>query len=67
MANPNSANPVTDRDRLITRPDDAPLPAPLDPAGPRARGYPADPKPGPQNSPGNPSGGSDSEDLGRSA
>jgi hypothetical protein len=28
----------------------------LDPAGPESRGHPADPKPGPEDSPGNPVG-----------
>jgi hypothetical protein len=35
------------RDKLLTRPDEQPLPTPLDPASPEARGAPADPKPGP--------------------
>jgi hypothetical protein len=45
-----------DRDRLVSRPPSRPLPTPLDPAGPQAKGYPADPKPGPENSPGDPQG-----------
>ena len=36
----------TEKDCLVTRPDGA-LPTQLDPAGPEARGYPADPKPAP--------------------
>ena len=42
------------RDLLMTRPDDAPLPTPLDPGGPEARGYPADPKPVPKRGQGDP-------------
>jgi hypothetical protein len=41
-------------DRLITRPDEAPLPTPLDPAGPQAKGQPADPKPMPEKGQGDP-------------
>jgi hypothetical protein len=37
----------TTKDRLVTRPD-GPLPTPEDPAGPHARGAPADPKPTPE-------------------
>jgi hypothetical protein len=33
--------PISEKDRLETRPSGA-LPTPLDPAGPQARGYPAD-------------------------
>jgi len=35
--------PLSERDKLITRPD-GDLPTPLDPASPEARGYPKDPK-----------------------
>lgn len=49
---PNDQLP--ERDRLMTRPDDAPLPTRLDPAGPEARGAPADPKPVPRLGPGDP-------------
>lgn len=52
------------RDQLITRPDEAPLPTPLGPAGPQARGAPADPKPDPQASPGLP-GKPGADDLGQ--
>jgi hypothetical protein len=51
---------MTDRDdtapvdRLMTRPDDTPLPTPLDPAGPQAKGHPADPKPTPKKGQGDP-------------
>jgi hypothetical protein len=56
------------KDLLMTRPDEAPLPTTLDPAGPEAKGYPTDPKPIPtegQGDPGtkNPAPG----DIGRSA
>jgi hypothetical protein len=34
------------KDRLVSRPNE-PLPTVEDPAGPHARGYPADPKPKP--------------------
>ena len=37
----------TSKDRLVARPGD-PLPTAEDPAGPHARGYPADPKPEPR-------------------
>jgi hypothetical protein len=42
------------KDLLMTRPDEAPLPTPLDPAGPEAKGYPADPKPIPKEGQGDP-------------
>lgn len=45
MYDPKRTTKPSPRDRLITRPDKAPLPTPLDPAGPQARGYPADPRP----------------------
>lgn len=44
----NPGEQLPEKDRLITRPDTDPLPTPLDPAGPAARGYPADPKPEPR-------------------
>jgi hypothetical protein len=47
------AVPTRERDALITRPE-ADLPSVLDPAGPRARGYPADPKPVPKTGQGDP-------------
>ena len=50
----------------MTRPEEAPLPTPLDPAGPESRGGTADPKPGNDRSPGHPSAAKEgSEDLGR--
>jgi hypothetical protein len=44
---------VSDRDRLVSRPDE-PLPTPLDPASPQARGYPVDPKLVPETGQGDP-------------
>jgi len=55
MANRNPTPQATEHDRLITRPN-KPLPTPLDPAGPEARGEPADPKPDPRKSQGGPAG-----------
>ncbi len=56
------------RDALITRPDDAPLPTPLDPAGPESHGSPADPKPVPERGQGDPQETNPAPtDLGRSA
>ena len=52
---------------LVTRPDD-PLPTALDPSGPRARGYPADPKPIPKTGQGDPDATDPAPgDIGRSA
>ena len=42
---PDTIQQLPPIDRLLTRPDPDPLPTPLDPAGPQAHGYPADPKP----------------------
>ena len=47
MKDRNPSRQPTDRDRLVSRPDE-PLPTAEDPRGPRARGYPADPKPKPE-------------------
>ena len=44
---------LSEKDRLLTRPPGA-LPTPLDPAGPEAHGYPADPKPMPTHGQGDP-------------
>ena len=52
-------NQITEKDRLITRPDD-PLPTQEDPGGAHAKGYPADPKLEPEMRP-------EDDDLGRSA
>jgi len=54
MADPKPTDQPPNRDRLITRPDEEPLPTPLDPASPEARGYPADPKPVPKKGQGDP-------------
>jgi hypothetical protein len=53
MKGRNQVDKPTEKDRLITRPDD-PLPTVLDPSGPEARGYPSDPKPIPQSGQGDP-------------
>jgi hypothetical protein len=57
MSDPKSPDETSSHDRLLTRPDPAPLPTTLDPAGPESRGYPADPKPDPSESPGLPGKG----------
>ena len=36
---------LSERDRLLSRPEHGPLPTAEDPKGPHALGYPADPKP----------------------
>jgi hypothetical protein len=67
MADRKPADQPASRDRLITRPDEEPLPTPLDPASPEARGYPADPKPVPKNGQGDPDAtGPAPGDIGRS-
>ena len=45
MNDPKPAEKLSERDKLVTRPEGE-LPTALDPAGPESRGYPADPKPG---------------------
>lgn len=56
------------RDWLLTRPDDEPLPTKLEPDGPEARGYPADPKPVPRRGQGDPrETNPPPDDIGRSA
>jgi hypothetical protein len=56
------------QDRLLTRPDEDPLPTRLDPAGPESRGYPADPKPVPTRGQGDPKETNPPPgDIGRSA
>ena len=45
MSEPKQTDPRSPLDQLITRPDGEPLPTPLDPASPEARGYPADASP----------------------
>jgi len=41
------------KDKLLSRPN-TPLPTPLDPASPQARGFPVDPKPVPPQGQGDP-------------
>lgn len=50
---PTGKVPASPLDALVTRPDGE-LPTRLDPAGPRARGNPADPKPVPATGQGDP-------------
>jgi hypothetical protein len=67
MAKPTSQQQLSEKDRLITRPDE-PLPTPLDPASPEARGYPTDPKPVPKSGQGDPDATDPAaDDVGRSA
>jgi len=55
MSNPkNPPQQLPQRDWLLTRPDEEPLPTRLDPAGPEARGHPNDPKPVPTRGQGDP-------------
>ena len=58
---------LSDKDRLISRPDE-PLPTPLDPASPEARGELVDPKPVPPTGQGDPDAKNPApDDLGRPA
>ena len=67
MAEPTRDEP-TPHDQLLTRPSAEPLPTPLDPAGPEARGGPADPKPVPKRGQGDPDERNPAPgDIGRSA
>jgi len=55
-------------DKLMTRPEESPLPTTLDPAGAQAHGYPADPKPVPKKGQGDPEETNPApDDIGRSA
>jgi hypothetical protein len=54
MAETKPTDQPSPRDRLMTRPDETPLPTPLDPASPEARGGHADPKPVPKKGQGDP-------------
>ena len=54
MAENSQSDERSPKDLLMTRPTEAPLPTPLDPAGPEAKGYPADPKPVPKQGQGDP-------------
>lgn len=68
MPDSKPTDPRSPRDLLTARPDDAPLPTPLDPAGPEARGGSADPKPVPKRGQGDPDETSPKpDDIGRSA
>ena len=53
MLNQKLPDQLSERDRLVSRPDE-PLPTPLDPASPEARGAPKDPKPVPETGQGDP-------------
>ncbi|HLJ92527.1 MAG TPA: hypothetical protein VKU02_04965 [Gemmataceae bacterium] len=48
MSDPKIAEQLTEKDRLVSRPDE-PLPTVEDPAGAHAKGAPADPKPKPRS------------------
>jgi hypothetical protein len=68
MAAPDRSPEAAPIDQLLTRPSAEPLPAPLDPAGPEARGHPADPKPVPRRGQGDPDETNPPpQDIGRSA
>lgn len=67
MTSKKPTDKVSDHDKLVTRPAD-PLPTALDPGGPQARGYPADPKPVPATGQGDPDATDPApDDIGRSA
>jgi hypothetical protein len=53
MQKPKQTESPSDKDRLVSRPDE-PLPTPLDPAGEEARGGAKDPKPVPATGQGDP-------------
>jgi hypothetical protein len=68
MPEPTTTDQPAPIDRLMTRPDDAPLPTPLDPASPEARGGAADPKPVPKRGQGDPTETNPPpDDIGRTA
>lgn len=68
MTAPDRPGEPTPHDQLLTRPSADPLPTALDPAGPEARGYPADPKPVPGRGQGDPDEKNPApDDIGRSA
>jgi hypothetical protein len=68
MPDPKPVDQLSPRDRLLTRPDEEPLPTTLDPAGPESRGAPADPKPVPKRGQGDPDETNPRpDDIGRSA
>jgi hypothetical protein len=67
MADRKPPEPLPDKDRLITRPDE-PLPTTLDPGGPESRGGSVDPKPVPKTGQGDPAATDPApDDIGRSA
>lgn len=64
----NPPEELPEKDWLLTRPSEEPLPTKLEPAGPKARGYPADPKPVPNRGQGDPrETNPPPDDIGRSA
>lgn len=68
MPDPTVPPELSTRDRLLTRPSADPLPTPLDPAGPAARGGDTDPKPVPVRGQGDPAETNPPPgDIGRSA
>lgn len=68
MSEPKTTDKPSPLDQLMTRPDGAPLPTPLEPDSPEARGYPADPKPVPKRGQGDPDETNPRpDDIGRSA
>jgi len=67
MYNPNLTESLSEKDRLVSRPDE-PLPTSLDPAGDEARGGSKDPKPVPPTGQGDPKATNPApDDLGRPA
>jgi len=49
MTEKKPADELSEKDRLLTRPENGPLPTAEDPSAPHARGYPVDPKPKPKD------------------
>lgn len=67
MPDPKPIDERSPKDLLMTRPDETPLATKLDPAGPEAKGYPADPKPVPKEGQGDPEAKNPAPgDIGRS-
>ena len=67
MNRQNPTDKVSQHDQLVTRPEES-LPTTLNPSGPRARGYPAHPKPVPKTGQGDPDATDPApDDIGRSA
>ena len=69
MASPKSTlDQLPPIDKLMARPTETPLPTTLDPGGPKAHGYPADPKPVAKQGQGDPDATNPAPgDIGRSA